>query len=68
MIEPSNAERAEWSDVTRDYVHALEAEIERLREALRMIAYHIRDENDPYEEDYWGCRSIARAALGDGHE
>jgi hypothetical protein len=52
-----------------DRIEALEAEVERLREALTMIAHHIRDESDPYEEDYWGCRSIARAALaGDSND
>lgn len=34
MIEPSNAEQAEWPDTTRDYVTALQAENEKLREAL----------------------------------
>jgi hypothetical protein len=31
MTEPSNAERAEWPDTTRDYVEWLEAELETLR-------------------------------------
>lgn len=34
MIEPSNAEQAEWPDTTRDYVTALQAENEKLRELL----------------------------------
>lgn len=34
MIEPSNAEQATWSDVTRNYVRGLEAAVsDRLREA-----------------------------------
>jgi hypothetical protein len=28
MIEPSNTERAEWPDTTRDYVEGLEAKLE----------------------------------------
>ena len=56
-------------DSEREANAILTTEIERLREALTMIAHHIRDENDHYEEDYWGCRSIARAALaGDSHD
>ena len=38
MTEPSNAEQATWSDATRDYVHALQVENERLR-ALVESAY-----------------------------
>lgn len=34
MTEPSDAEQATWPDATRDYVHSLEAQIERLRAVL----------------------------------
>lgn len=47
MIEPSNAEKAEWSDVTRDYVHALEAEIERLkREVMLQMGWKTEAQNE----------------------
>lgn len=56
-------------DDTRYTIETQAREIEWMREALTMIAHHIRDESDPYEEDYWGCRSIARAALaGDSND
>lgn len=41
MVEPSNAERAEWPDATRAYVEALEAtesKNERLAERLMQMA------------------------------
>lgn len=41
MVEPSNSERAEWSDATRSYVEALEAmegKNERLAERLVQMA------------------------------
>ena len=41
MVEPSDAERAEWPDATREYVEhleALEAKNERLAERLMQMA------------------------------
>lgn len=60
MIEPSNEEQALWPDVTRDYIHDLEAEIERLREALREV-------RSCTGEHYGAARAlkIIRAALGE---
>jgi len=40
MIEPSSEEQAKWPEVTRDYIHDLEVENDRLRGALRVIAEH----------------------------
>ncbi len=37
MIEPSDSERAAWPDATREYVEALEADNDRLREIAKGI-------------------------------
>lgn len=37
IIEPSNAERANWPDATMQFVLALEEDNDRLRSALREI-------------------------------
>ena len=39
------------------------SKLEVAKEALEMIANHLRDESGPYESDYYGCRTIARQAL-----
>ena len=62
MIEPSNAEQATWSDVTRDYVRDLQIEIERLR-VLVKAAYiegwdtsseeHVGDIPMAWWDDWW---------------
>lgn len=69
LLTRSHPSNVDVTDRAAARIQTLSVEIERLLEALTMIAHHIRDESDPYEEDYWGCRSIARAALaGDGHD
>ncbi len=66
MIEPSNEEQALWPDVTRDYIHDLEAEIERLREACVNydLALLLAFPNGASDEVFvhW---NDARAALGE---
>jgi hypothetical protein len=36
MIEPSNTERAEWPDTTRDYVEGLESKLEAAERAATL--------------------------------
>lgn len=45
------------------YIESLEAKLEKAREALEMIAGHQRDAEYSYEDDYFGCRTIAFDAL-----
>ena len=51
MAEPSNAEKATWSDVTRDYVCDLQIENARLREVL----------NEAHREALYLAQSIWRS-------
>lgn len=72
MIEPSNAEQADWSDTTRDYVHSLQIALERerskaLREAANIcgtLAETTYDSADGFEAAT-GCEAAIMAAIGD---
>ena len=56
-------------DKAADRIEALEAENERLRTGLSLIAHHTSNEAVSFEEYYECCRLIARAALaGDSHD
>ena len=77
MIEPSDAEKAEWPDATREYVAALEGEVERLRSFIKSIddewiAFDAADAdewNDGYEDALGDMAKRARAALkGTDHD
>lgn len=60
MIEPSNAEQATWSDVTRDYVRDLQIENERLRALVEDAYYEGNDDAvHGYGRDWLGSDSYA---------
>lgn len=52
LVEPSNAEQADWPDCTRDYVAALSCEVERLKTRLERT----RPEFDRDDLDGIACR------------
>jgi len=66
MIEPSNAEQATWSYATRNYVHDLAAENERLRALVETGYCEGWDDgafsNSPDQKIDW-LNSTTRAAL-----
>lgn len=64
MIEPSNAERAEWPDATRAYVEALEAlasNNKRLAERLMQMAAK-RSTETPFGWSHPDCETLQGTA------
>lgn len=64
MIEPSDAEQANWPDATRDYVHALELRFEnceRLAERLMIMAAR-RSTETSFGWTHPDCETLQAAA------
>ena len=69
MTEPSDAERATWTDTMRDYVAELEATLEEAQAIIRPLA--IRYDNTEYKPEHgavqvptpWGIYAKASAFI-----
>lgn len=51
MIEPSDSERANWLDTTRDYVAALESALSAAEARVGVLEGLIRQMHDEYQAD-----------------